>query len=307
LNEVSLVIAASGALFKERQMDVIAREMTSMRIRLLANVSECARTAKELQASMPSLARGFDSAPLRRELAVQFVASFRRAEDQLLALQQDVMPHLRSLLVRLVPDASVVMKSRSMHGPVRPPTMMPLGATLALDLDASWWSLLWKAWPSASQRGRMLERLINTEFSRVVEELVAACEQSLTDYAVATTEWTFGICDSITQSISRRREQLVAYYEDLQKEIEGTAGSQNQPAHRRYITTFNEHLDKCESLRHTLDGIARLIGMACPQIVSAQEQSLAPLDEHPDNWEVMGDALERIGRGIGCDVSGAQG
>jgi uncharacterized protein YukE len=307
LDEVSLVIAASGALFNERQMDVIAREMTAMRVRLLASVGECAQIAKELQADMSPLARSFDSAPLRRELAHQFVDSFRGAEDQLLALQHDVVPHLRSLLVRLVPDASVVMKSRMVYRPARPPTMMPLGATVALDLDASWWSLLWKAWPAPSQRGRMLERLINAEFGRVVEELVGACERSLTDYAVATTERTFGICDSIAQSISRRRKQLVAYYENLQREIEGVADSRNPSAHQRYIATFDEHLDKCETLRRTLDGIARQIDTACPQTTSALEQSVAALDEHLDEWEAMSDTFGRVGRDVGYDVSGAHG
>jgi signal recognition particle receptor subunit beta/uncharacterized protein YukE len=307
LNEVSSVIAASGALFKERQMDVIAREMAAMRIRLLANVNECAQIAKELQAGVSSLTRSFDSAPLRRELALQFVEGFRQAENQLLALQHDVVPHLRSLMVRLVPDAGVVMTSRMVHRPIPPPRMMALGATVALDLDASWWSLLWKAWPSPSQRGRMLERLINAEFGRVVEELVGACEQSLTDYAVATTEWTFGICDSIAQSISRRRQQLVAYYENLQNEIQGTADSQNTSAHQQYVATFNEHLDKCETLRRTLDEIAYQIGTDGPQTASAPEHSVAPFDGHTDTWEVVSEEFEHVGRDIGYDVSGAQG
>jgi signal recognition particle receptor subunit beta len=308
LNKVSSVIDSSGALFKERQMDVIAREMTSMRIRLLANVNECARIAKELQADVTSPAWNFDSQQLRHELACQFVDSFQRAEDQLLALQHDVVPHLRSLLARLVPDASVVMKSQMGHRSVRPPSMMPLGATLPWDLDSSWLSLLWKVWPSPSQRGRKLERLINTEFGRVVEELVDACERSLTDYAVATTEWTFGICDSIAQSISRRRKQLVAYYENLEREIEGTADSQTESAHQRYIVTFNEHLDKCKALRCTLDEIARQIGPTVnPLTLSAPEQSLAARDGHHDKCEILGRELGRIGRDNTCDVPSARG
>jgi uncharacterized protein YukE len=306
LNEVSSVIATSGALFKERQMDIVSREVTALRNRLLAIVNECARIAKELQVDNASRTWAFDSNPLRRELAGVVVDGFQRAEAQLLQLQQDVVPHLNRLLARLVPGADAVMKTGMAHRPLRPPRMLSLGATLALDLDASWWSQLWKAWPAPSQRGRALERLIASEFGRVVEELVAACERSLTDHVVATTEWTFGICDNIARSISRRRERLVAYYENLQQEIEGTADPQATSAQQRYLATFNEYLDQCEALGRTLERIGREIeGTAEPQTVWTQLRSNTTFNEHLDKGEAKGFVLGRIGRDSGHDVPGA--
>jgi tRNA U34 5-carboxymethylaminomethyl modifying GTPase MnmE/TrmE/uncharacterized protein YukE len=306
LNEVSSIIATSGALFKERQMDIVSRELTALRNRLLAIVNECARIAKELQVDNASRAWTFDSNPLRRELAGVFIDGFQRAENQLLQLQQDVVPHLNRLLARLVPGAEAVMKTGMAHRPMRPPRMMSLGATLALDLDASWWSQLWKAWPAASQRGRALERLIVSEFGRVVEELVAACERSLTDHVVATTEWTFGICDNIARSISRRRERLVAYYENLQQEIEGTADPQTTSAQQQYVATFSEYLDKCEALARTLERIGREIeGVAEPETMWTQLRSHAKFNHHLDKGEAAsGRVLGRIGLDPGRDVPG---
>jgi hypothetical protein len=77
------------------------------------------------------------------------------------------------------------------------------------------------------------------------------------DHVIATTEWTFGICESIARSISRRREHLVAYYENLQQEIDGTADPPTASEQQRYTTTFNERLDKCEALGRSLERIGR--------------------------------------------------
>jgi hypothetical protein len=240
-------------------------------------------------------------------LACEVVDSFRRVDALLLDLQHEVEPHLRSLLARLVPDANVVMKSRMGHRPVRPPRMMSLAATLAVDLDASWWSPLWKLWPAPSQRGRQLERLITTEFGRVVEELVASCERSLADHVAASTEWTFGICDSIARSISRRRERLVAYYENLQQEIHGTADAQTMTAQQRYIATFNDYLDKCEAAGRALERIEGEIDRTAePQMARATPRTNATLVEHLDKFEVLGRALKRVGSDVARDLPGAQ-
>jgi len=264
LNEVSSVIGRSAAQFKQRQMNIVSRELEELRIHLLGTVNDCALTERD--ALVNALLIGgtmrtwtFDSQPVRRALADVFIDGFRRAELQLLELQQDVMPHLLGLLALLVPDAGASMQSDIVHRPVPRPRMMPLGASVALDLDESWWSLFWRARPAPLQRGRELERLIRTEFSRVVEELVDACKHSLTDHVIATTEWTFGICESIARSISRRREHLVAYYENLQQEIDGTADPPTASEQQHYTTTFNERLDKCEALGRSLERIGRYI------------------------------------------------
>jgi hypothetical protein len=269
LNDVSSVIDKSAALFKERQMEIVSRELSGLRHHLLGAVNQCAlierdALVQELQVVRSVRTWTFDTQAVRRQLAEEFIDGFRRAEAQLLELQQDVVPHLRRLLALLVPDADAMIKSDILHRPVPPPRMMSLGASVALDLDESWWSLLWKARPAPLQRGRELERLIRTEFGRVVDELVDACERSLADHVVATTEWTFGICDSIARSISRRREDLVSYFENLQQEIDGAADPQTMAEQQRYIAAFEERLDRCEELSHTLERIGRDIARDLP-------------------------------------------
>jgi uncharacterized protein YukE len=262
LSDATSIIANSAALFKERQMDIVADELSTLRRQLLSTVNEYALAERDTLAS--ELLGGktvrtwiFDSQPVRRDLADEFIDGFQRAEAQLLELQQDVVPHLRSLLALLVPGPGSEIKTDIVHRPVPPPRMMSLGASVALDLDESWWSLLWRTRPGPLQRGRDVERLIRTEFGRVVDELIDACNRNLTEHVSATTEWTFGICDSIARSLSRRREDLVAHYENLRQEIEGRAGWRTEAEQRRYIATFKQRLDRCEALSRILERIGR--------------------------------------------------
>jgi hypothetical protein len=262
LSDVSSIIEKSAALFKERQMDIVTNELSALHARLLDIVNRYALMERDTLANELLLNRAvrswtFDSQPVRRELADEFIDGFRRAEAQLLELQQDVVPHLRNLLALLVQDPQAVIRFDIPYRPVPPPRMMSLGASVALDLDQSWWSLLWRARPGPLLRGRVLERLIRMEFGRVIDELVEAGNRNLTEHVIATTEWTYGICDSIARSIARRREDLVSYYENLEQELDTRANPQAQVEQQRYIATLRERLGRCETLSGMLERIGR--------------------------------------------------
>ena len=262
LEEVSSIIDRSAALFYERQMRIVTTELSALCRRLLDMVD--ARALKERDVLASKLLVGtalrtwtFDTQAMRRELADEFTDGFRRAEAQLLDLQQETVPHLRQLLGVLVPNAGSAAESEIVRRPVPPPTLMPLGATIALDLDNSWWSQLWRARPAPLQRGREVERLIKTEFRRAVEELVNACERNLTEHVVATTEWSFGTCSRIARSNAQRHEQLLSHYKSLEQKIDGVADSQAVSEQQHYIRALNERLDRCEAVNRRLESIGR--------------------------------------------------
>ncbi|HLN08391.1 MAG TPA: hypothetical protein VK281_05465, partial [Xanthobacteraceae bacterium] len=144
------------------------------------------------------------------------------------------------------------------------PRLSSLGSYVALDLEESWWSLLWKARPAPLQRGREIERLVKSEFRAVVERLIHACEDSLSDHVVRTTEWSFGICESIARSIGERRERLVQHYEKLEYEIDGGASQRNVAEQREYIAAVAGRLDACTTMRERLERIEGEIARDLP-------------------------------------------
>jgi len=270
LRRVSDVIDRSAARFQDRQMGIVTSELNALRRRLLRRVDECAIAERDLLVNELQL-KGravrswkFDPQKIRRVLAEEFVDGFRAAEAQLLDLQHEVVPHLTGLLALLVPNAGAVMQSNIVHRPVPPPRLSSLGSYVALDLEESWWSLLWKARPAPLQRGREIERLVKSEFRAVVERLIHACEDSLSDHVVRTTEWSFGICESIARSIGERRERLVQHYEKLEYEIDGGASQRNVAEQREYIAAVAGRLDACTTMRERLERIEGEIARDLP-------------------------------------------
>ncbi len=262
LQEISSIIESSATQFKERQMDIVTTEVGGLRKRLIGTVEHYAlrerdALANELMGGRALRTWTFDSQPVRRQLADEFIDGFRRAEAHLLELQHEVVPYLRRLLALLVPNAGSALKSDIVHRPVPPPRMMSLGSLVALDLDMSWWALLWRSRPAPLQRGREVERLIRSEFGHVVDELASACEKSLADHVTVTAEWTFGICESIARSIARRREELVSHYEGLKHTIDGAVDPETVLEQRQYIATLNTRLESCEALSRKLASIGR--------------------------------------------------
>jgi hypothetical protein len=270
LQRVSDIIERSATRYQDRQMGIVTSELNALRRRLLQRVDECAIAERDLLVSeLQAKGRAvrtwkFDPQKIRRVLAEEFVDGFRSAEAQLLDLQHEVVPHLSGLLSLLVPNAGALMQANIVQRPVPQPRLSSLGSYVALDLEESWWSLLWKARPAPLQRGREVERLVKSEFRAVVERLIHACEDSLSDHVVRTTEWSFGICESIARSIGERRERLVQHYEKLEHEIDGGASQRNVTEQREYMDAVARRLDICKTLRQRLERIEGEIARDLP-------------------------------------------
>lgn len=259
LRQVSAIIDQSAILLQERLTEIATHELAHLRRRLLDKVESYALAerdsiANQLLAGKVLRTWRFDTQALRRELANEFLDGFRRAEARLLDRHQAIVPHLREVLAVLAPNAG---SPDFVPRPVPPPTMASLGSHLAIDLDDSWWALLWGRRPAPLRRGRQLEALIRTEFSRVVDELIDACDRSLSEYVIAFTESSYGTCRRIARSIAERRQQLVTHYESVEKEIGKAADPQAQSERWQYIAMLKKRLSRCEAVRGMLERIGR--------------------------------------------------
>ncbi len=98
----------------------------------------------------------------------------------------------------------------SVGSAIRYPDVSALGRTLALDLSSPWWKALWRGRLTLDNRVDELKRLIATEFTPLVEELVKVASAALAEQAQhATRQARLGTVD-IVNSIQRRSAELAA-------------------------------------------------------------------------------------------------
>src|SRR5262249_20245715 len=110
LQEVSAVIDSSAAMFRDRQMEIIASELKALRRKLLRTVHECALIERDALVNALMTRRSvrtwtYDTDPIRRRLSYEFLDGFRNTETKLMALQHEIMPQLRRLLALLAPNS----------------------------------------------------------------------------------------------------------------------------------------------------------------------------------------------------------
>jgi hypothetical protein len=134
---------------------------------------------------------------------------------------------------------------------IAPPSMAALSRRVALDIEDSWWSVLWKGRTSPSAYGEQIEILIRTEFQPVADGLADTAERVLTNYATTSSKWSFGLCTNIIQAVTRRRAQLI---ERLGGETR--APSENfdlSPEPNQFVQVLADRMKRCGTLNHQLD------------------------------------------------------
>lgn len=164
-----------------------------------------------------------DTASIRRALSHQFLTSFETTEAQLVDVSSRVAVELRKLAAALVDAQSVPTPPSEIFDNVSPPNPTALGRNLAVDLDVSWWTLLWSGRPTADERGAAIEELIKSEFHPLVDDLARTYEEVFNAYIDKTTRWSFVVCNNLVQSLSRRQQDLAAYYSSVLNGSQGMA------------------------------------------------------------------------------------
>jgi hypothetical protein len=149
------------------------------------------------------------------------------------------------------------------------PSMAALSRFVALDIEDSWWSSLWKGRTSASSYGEQIETLIKGEFQPVADELVATAERVLNAYATTSCKWSFGLCVNIIQAVTRRRVQLMAKLGTSGDDARANAVGQGSEHGQQTLLT--ERLNRIRAVSHQLEIVLHDLGHSRqPQTEAAQ-------------------------------------
>jgi len=228
LEESARIIEQSALDFEKQLADIVRRDVDALRDRLIGIIDHHAREERDALVSVLLAGKApkvwaCDTASLRRRLGKEVVETFRRTEQHLGELSFKVMAELRRLTTLLMPDNQPPAEPDSPTDIAPPPSLMPLGSFVALDLDTSWWSQLWRNQPTPNERGDAIERLVRSEFYAVADELIQSLESVFEGYIRTTTRWSFAVCRNIVHVLTRRHEQLIAHYSAVQGGVDGCA------------------------------------------------------------------------------------
>ncbi len=262
LNDVAANVERSAKNIELQFSTIIGEEMTGLRRALQVVVDTHA--AKERDVLIATLQRGgaprtwtLEGVALRRALAAEFKNCFDSAAARVLELQGKVAPELASLMSLIAPEIAMPTEPEKRLLLIPPPSTAALSRFVALDIEDSWWSSLWKGRTSASAYGEQIESLIKTEFQPVADGLVDTAERVLSTYAMTSSKWSFGLCVNIIQAVTRRRVQLIG-------QLGGDAPSaarQDDPNPRKLqAQALADRLKRCGALNHQLEIIVHDLG-----------------------------------------------
>jgi signal recognition particle receptor subunit beta len=257
LSEVAANVERSAKSIEQQFSSIIAEEMNKLRASLQAVVDSHA--AKERGVLVATLESGraprtwmLEGVALRRALAQEFKDCFDRASARVLELQYRVAPELSRLMNVVAPEIPMPTEPEKRLLLIAPPSTAALSRRVALDIEDSWWTSLWKGRTSAGAYGEQIERLIKLEFRPVADELVNTAGRVLSTYASMSTKWSFGLCANIIQAVTRRRAQLLGEYGGDERERHA-----EREQHQRVLAA---HVNRCGVLNHQLETIVHDLG-----------------------------------------------
>lgn len=252
LSEVAANVERSAKTIEQQFSSIINEEMTTLRSSLQSVVASHA--GKERGVLVATLESGraprtwtLEGVALRRALAQQFKDSFERASNRVLELQSRVAPELSRLMSVVAPEMPMPTEPEKRMLLIAPPSTAALSRRVALDIEDSWWTSLWKGRTSAGAYGEQIERLIKLEFQPVADELVNTAGRVLSAYATTSTKWSFGLCSNIIQAVARRRTHLLGQHGGDERERNADRERQER--------VLAAHVNRCGVLNHQLETI----------------------------------------------------
>jgi hypothetical protein len=260
LDEVAENVVRSGKSIEHQLLRILDEEMEALLSALRSAVNYHA--ASEGQVLVDTMRRGkvprawtHEGVELRRSLANIFTKSFDRAVARIVDFQARVAPELHRLMGLVAPEMPRPAEPRrdALDSPL--PNVAALSRFVALDLDASWWSGLWKKRATPAFYGEQIEALIKSEFQSVVDELVQTAESALRGYAATTTRWSFGLCVNIVQAVKRRQNQMAEQNRPADA-VGSPAEHEAEIEHEQRVKHLSEKLQQCQTVQQRLDAIS---------------------------------------------------
>lgn len=217
-------IQSSFALIERQLNDIVATDLGHLRADMRAIVD---RFAKEECHSLASSIRHrdhdgqwqCDTGPLREEIEIRYVESFRATEGHLIEIEKVLYPQLRTIIDAIVPGSGVdVMDDYAVH-PSPYPNMAPLSEALVLDLDVPWWKAWFAARPDPAQRAAELHRLIHEDFLPLIDQLVQIAGQQLNTRIHRTLQQAHAVSTGLLATMQQRKAQVIRDYEEFNNPV----------------------------------------------------------------------------------------
>jgi signal recognition particle receptor subunit beta/rubrerythrin len=265
LVQTQQIIERAARDYEAQLLKMMQDDVAELRSRLIGIVDNHAAEQREalianLQSGRARKVWTCDVDELRRAMGEEFFAGFRRTENRLVDLSVKVVAGLRQLLETLVvANGSAVGGPDMAVGTVASPSPASLGRPLALDLDDSWWSQLWRGKQTPHQRGEALEQLILEEFYPLVDSLVESQSRVFEAYIATNTRWSFAVCGNIVQALARRCKQVSMDFESVRTDVEGTADANAVNDQAATVTDLERRLKIAENTLVRLSVVSRNI------------------------------------------------
>lgn len=226
--ETREIIERAARDFEAQMQEILRSDLEAQRQALVAIIDRHAADERDsLVALLLSHRAGpiwaCDVTALRRALGAEFVEGFLRSQRRLAELSAKVADGLRRLIEALMPGAHAPSPPQSRLDMVATPSPSSLGRPLAVDLDVSWWTQLWRRTPTPDERGATLEMLIKEEFYPLIDDLLESHRQVLADYIATAAHWSFAVCANIVQALARRHDQLSIQLASVRGGMDGIA------------------------------------------------------------------------------------
>jgi hypothetical protein len=205
-----------------------------------------------------------DAAPLREQMESAYLQSFEQASSDLARVEQFLYPQLKVIVGSLLPGYRGNLLEVPAWPPGLTPSIAPLADKVTMDLGASWWRQWFAARRAAEERASHLYRLIESDFMKIVEDLVAQAEAHLRERVEYIMQRVNAISTGLRTGIERRsanlaREHALLNGDGDEHTLERFEMEQNQRA-EDCARKQDAYVTALEELNSVLDGLDKVQG-----------------------------------------------
>jgi hypothetical protein len=183
-----------------------------------------------------------DMSPLREQLLTAYMASFAQAASDLTRVEEFLYPQLKVIVASLLPGYGGSLLEVPAWSSHEAPAVGPLGDRVDMVLADPVLRRWFGARRSSEERADDLRRLIETEFLRVSDDLLAVTEKALGERVAYVMQRINAISTGLLIGIERRRDNLAKE----QALFDGDGGGTSFAA---FEADRQKHLDACEYKR----------------------------------------------------------
>lgn len=238
------------------------RHQLCNRVRLFAD-GQAQALIEGLETDPAAKAWNCDVTPLREALLETYVVSFEEAAGDLTRVEQFLYPQLKVIVASLLPGYGGNLLEAPLWPEAEPPAVAPMSDRVDMALEASGWRRWFRSRQSIDDRAAGLRRLIEEEFFRIADQLVAAAEKGLGDRVEHVMQRINAISAGLRIGIERRVANLA-------KERALLDGIGDAAALHRFEIEQQQRVDECLRKQESYSAALREVATVIERLDAAQ-------------------------------------